>query len=261
MDNNTIQNQSGIDYQFKIDPNGTVQNKTIQSNIVTTNLVNAVLTMTKSVDKTYATIGDTLNYTINLTNNGSILLSDITVKDALPAEAEFVTGSVKIDNVEQPTYDITTGIDTGSITVIETKEITFQATIKALPNPNTISSKATSTFHYIVDDVVDGTSESNIVTTTVNVTNLSIVKSANVTAVEANDEITYTSVITNNGNIPATNITFTDVLDSHLTFVTGSVTINGTSQASYNPVTGFTVPDIAPAATATIIFKATVNES
>lgn len=259
--NNTIPNQSSIRYQYQIDPNGNAQDKNIQSNIVTIPLVTATLTMLKTVDKAYATIGDTLNYTIKLTNNGTILLSDINVKDILPVGVQFVAGSVKIDNTSQPTYDITTGINVGSMIILATKTITFQASVTSLPTPNTVTNKATSTFSYLVGNVVNGTSQSNTVTTTINVTNLSITKSANVTAVEANDEIIYTNIITNTGNIIATNIQFTDVLDSHLTFVTGSVTINGTSQASYNPNTGFTIPDIAPAGTVTITFKATVNQS
>lgn len=254
----TITNESNLEYQYKIDPNGNSQTKNLQSNIVTTNLITPNLSMVKTVDKTYATIGDILNYTVNLTNNGNILLSNINFKDVLPSGATFVSGSVKVDNVSQPTYDITTGFNLGSMILLGTKTVTFQAEVTSLPTPNTIINKATTTFNYLIVSIITGNSQSNTVTTTVNVTNLSIVKSANVTDVEVGDELIYTIVITNNGNIDATNINFQDTLNPALSFVTGSVTINGTSQGSYNPNIGFTIPNMIPNATTTVVFEANV---
>lgn len=257
---NDITNKSGIGYSYKIDPNGSASTKNVESNVTTTSLITPTLQMTMTADKAYATINDIINYTVTLNNSGNILLSDIMFKDALPTGLEFVTGSVKVDNTAQPTYDIATGFSLGSMIILVSKTVTFQARVKSLPSPNTVKNKATTTFNYLVTSIVQGSSASNEVSTTINVTNLSIVKSANVNAVEAGDEITYTIVVTNSGNIDATNITFTDVLDSKLTFSTGSVKVNGTAQAAYNPNTGFSLPNITPTGNVTVEFKATVND-
>lgn len=254
----TITNQGSITYDYKIDPNGTVASKTIQSNVESTNLITAKLDMVKTVDKTYATIGDTLNYTVTLTNNGNILLSDINFTDILPTGATFVTGSVKIDNVSQPTYNIATGFSLGSMILLAKKTVTFQATVSSLPSPNTLINKAAATYSYLIGSLITGSSQSNNVTTTVNVTNVTVAKSADVADAEVGDEITYTFVITNTGNIDATNIRFTDTLASNLKFIADSVTINGTTQASYDPNTGFTLPNITPTSNVTVKFKATV---
>ena len=254
----TITNQSNLNYHYKIDPNGIDNTKSVTSNTTSTNLITAKLQMVKTVDKAYATIGDTLNYQVVLTNSGNILLSDIIMKDVLPTGLTFVTGSVKVDGIAQPTYDIVSGINLGTMILAGSKTVTFQATVASLPSPNTAINKATSTYNYLVGSLISGTSESNTVTTTINVTNIVLTKTANVTDVEVGNEITYTTTIRNSGNIDATNITFTDVLDAKLSFVTGSVTINGTAQSSYNPNTGFAIANITPTQTVTVVFKATV---
>lgn len=254
----TILNKSGLQYSYKIDPGGSANVKTLESNQTSINLITPKLDMVKSVDKTYATIGDTLNYTVTLTNSGNILLSNISFKDILPAGAKFITGSVKVDNISQPTYDIITGFDLGSMILLATKTVTFSATVESLPTPNTIINKATTTYNYLVTSLVSGSAQSNSVTTTINVSNVSVVKASNVADVEQGNEITYTITITNNGNINATNITFSDTLDIKTSFVTGSVTVNGETKAEFNPNTGFALADLIPGATTTITFKATV---
>lgn len=253
-----ITNQSKINYDYKIDPSGASASKEVISNIVNTNLVSPLLQIVLTVDKTYATVNDILTYTVKVTNAGNILLSDTILKNTMPTGLSFVAGSVKVNGTTEPTYDITTGINLGQMILLASKTITFQAKVTTLPTPNTITNKVSSTFSYIVGSIISGVMESNPVTTTVNVTSVSVVKSANMSDVEVGDEITYTIVVKNNGNVDATNITFTDVLEAHLTFVEGSVTVNGTAHPTYHPNTGFVLPNIIPSGSATVVFKATV---
>lgn len=256
---NNIENQSTIDYEYQIDPSGAVLDGTADSNITSTALVIGELTMTKAVDKAYATIGDILNYTITLNNNGNILLSDIVVTDIIAAGATFVTGSVIVDGTPQPTYNPNSGFNVGSLLILGSRTITFQAEVTTLPNPNTIANQATSTFNYLVLVPISGSSASNTVTTTININELEIVKSANVTAVEAGDTLTYTSVITNNGNIDAVDIIFTDIIPAEVTFVTGSVTVDGDSEPTFNPNTGFNIGTLAAGDSITVVFDTTVD--
>ncbi|MDD3341915.1 MAG: DUF11 domain-containing protein [Bacilli bacterium] len=255
----TITNQADLSYQYKIDPNAAPLNGSTESNTTSTNLILGNLTMNETVDKAYATIGDTLTYTVVVSNTGNILVSNVAFKDILPSGASFVAGSVTVNGVEQPTYDIATGFTLGSMLILAESTVTFKATIDSLPSPNTISNKASCTFNYLVLVPVSGSSESNTVITNVMVTDISAVKSCDVTDAEAGDELTYTIVVTNNGNVDATSMTLTDTIDAKTTFVNGSVTINGTAYTEYNPNTGFALPDIAPTDSATVIFKVTVN--
>lgn len=254
-----ILNQSSIDYEYKIDPTGSSSSKSLESNETITDLVIGSLGMVKSVNKNYATVGDILTYTVILTNNGNILLSDVVFNDIIPTGATFVNGSVTVNGTSQPSYNPNTGFNLGAMLILSSITVTFQVEVTSLPSPNTISNQATTTFNYLVILPIQGSANSNIVVTTINVSILTIVKSANVETVTSGDTLTYTTVITNTGNIAAENIEFSDPLDSQLTFVDGSVTINGTSQPSYDPNTGFNLGNLNPGGTITIVFDTLVN--
>lgn len=254
-----IENQSGIEYEYKIDPNGSALPGSENSNVTSTELVIGELSMVKSVDKNYATIGDILTYTTVITNSGTILATDIVFKDILPAGVTFVTGSVVVNGTPQPTYDPNTGFNIGTLSILGTRTITFQAEVTSLPSPNTVINQSTATFNYVVIIVIPGSSSSNTVTTIINVNNLSVVKSANVDAVESGNTLTYTSVITNDGNINATDVIFTDLVPAELTFVSGSVTVDSVSQPTYDPNIGFNLGTITPGSTVTVTFETTVN--
>lgn len=256
---NEIRNQVGIDYDYRIDPNGPDLQNSVQSNETEVDLVLGELRMTKTVDKEYATIGDILNYTVVLENIGNILLTNIEFTDILPSEATFVSESVSVDGTPQPSYDPNSGFDLGSMLIAGDVTVTYQATVTSLPTPNIITNQAESTFNYLVIVPITGESSSNSVTTTINVTELNILKSADVTAAKSGDTITYTIVIENTGNVDATNVLFTDVIDANTTFVTGSVIIDEASEPTYDPNTGFILPNIVATDSCEVSFEVTVN--
>lgn len=254
-----ILNKAGVEYDYKINPSAPALSGTAESNETEINLVIGQLNMIKSVDKEYATIGDILTYTVVLNNSGNILLTDIIFKDIINSNATFVTGSVTVNGTSQPTYDPNVGFNLGSMLITGTITVTFQATVTSLPSPNTISNQASSTFNYLVILPVEGSATSNTVITTINVTNINVVKSSDVSAARPSDIITYTVEIENNGNIDATNIQFIDAIDSNTTFVSGSVQIDSTPEPTFDPNVGFAIPDINPGNSVTVTFEVSVN--
>lgn len=68
----------------------------IQSNTVSTVLLLAP-TLLKAVDKLTASIGETLTYTVTITNAGLSPLTDLPFTDVIPAGGSFVTGSFKVN--------------------------------------------------------------------------------------------------------------------------------------------------------------------
>ena len=256
---NEITNLAEIEYQYRINPSGPDLDSSIESNETEVDLVLGELNMVKSVDKLYATIGDVLTYTVQIDNIGNILVSNVIFTDVIPTGATFVTGSVTVDGTPQPSYNPNTGFDLGIMLIGADITVTFQATVTSLPSPNIIINKASTAFNYLVIVPIGGTSESNTVTTTINVTDLNIVKSADVTAVKPGDTITYTIEAENTGNVIASNVQFIDTIDSNTTFVTGSVIVDSTPEPSYDPNTGFALPDINPNDMVKVTFEVTVN--
>lgn len=58
---------------------------------------------------------------------------------------------------------------------------------------------------------------------------------------------------------PITNLVLTDVLPTGLTFVTGSVIIDGVPNPSANPATGINLGSLSPGQTEVVTFNATVD--
>nr|WP_301341082.1 hypothetical protein [Bacillus paranthracis] len=54
-------------YSYTVDPNGTPITTSTSTNIVTNPVLDAMITMVKSVDQTIVTLGDTITYTTLLT--------------------------------------------------------------------------------------------------------------------------------------------------------------------------------------------------
>ena len=73
------------------------------------------------------------------------------------------------------------------------------------------------------------------------------------------DILTYTSVITNTGSVPVTDVIFRDEIPAGTTFVDGSVTVDGVSYPAYNPQTGFFAANLTPQASVTVTFQVQVN--
>ncbi|MDA1626074.1 DUF11 domain-containing protein, partial [Bacillus cereus group sp. LD113LC] len=84
---------------------------------------------------------------------------------------------------------------------------------------------------------------------------LNTIKIGDKTFATIGDTITYTTTITNTGNIPANNVIFSDPLPSWTQFVTGSVVVDGTPLPSASIIDGVGINTISPNQTVTIIFQ------
>ncbi len=85
------------------------------------------------------------------------------------------------------------------------------------------------------------------------------VKTVNTPTAIVGEVVTYTVTLTNTCSSPLTNVFFQDTVPNGLSFLPGTVTVNGISDTALNPNTGFTIPDIPGGATATITFDAVVE--
>ncbi len=84
-------------------------------------------------------------------------------------------------------------------------------------------------------------------------------KQANAARVNVGDTVQYTVTLANPGNNPLTNVTVRDIVPPGLSFVPGSVSVNGQSNPSADPAAGFTVPDIPGGRTLVVTFLANAD--
>ena len=217
--------------------------------------------------------GDAITYILHVSNLGVVPLTNITIKDNL---GTYDTNITPLDYDDNALYYVN-GTYTSEITgIVSANSVTF--IIPSLPAGSngmilytaTVNSKA---------PLSAGSSITNTATFTINCSTLT--SSATVTATETacvkiykemspnpvytGGTITYTFLLSNYGNLPATNVVLTDTFNSPLPTIT-SVRVNGTETSDYTYVGGtLTLPTASsprsitiPAATYTSASDGTV---
>ena len=255
-----VTNQSNVKYSYTI-PGGPTKSGEEYSNPVETEILSSAISKVKTSDKTVIAEGETAHQTVVITNNSGVTLQNVTFKDVMSGGATYVPGSVAINGVAQPSYDLITGFPLPNIPAGGSVSVTY--TIIA-DNPLTTTPVTNyATITYTVNDPNRGpvtysenTNEVSIQIVSVRMTN---VKSVDKGVAVSGETLHYTSVITNTGTVNKTNLTFIDPIPAGTTFVPGSVKINGTSYPAYNPNAGFALPDLAAGESVTVEFDVKVN--
>lgn len=257
-----IPNVSEITLSYKQNPDSPIVTKTVYSNQVKTYDPYASISLAKSVDKSYATVDDTLTYSIVATNNGSSTAINTFFTDIIQSEASFIKGTVLVNGISKPDYDPKTGFTLGDIVIGQVVTIEFKVKVNSLPNPNTVKNNGTISYSYYVDPTqqpISKTATSNTVTTIINVYSATLTKTVDKTYATLGDVLDYTVVATNTGTVTLTNVNFKDLIQAGATFKAGSVIVNGVTLQDANPNTGFTISDVLPGGNVVVMFKATVT--
>ncbi len=181
-------------------------------------------------------VGDVISYNINVTNNGNVQLSDITITDA---NANIV-GS-----------NIISSLDVGQTVTLNATHTVTQTDIDNGLVSN--SAVGTTTFnHASVDDISDDT-DVNSPTGNDDPTITHIIQSPEITLTKddllsysdqnlvVGDQINYQIIVTNSGNVTLENI---DVTDNNATVISGNPIIN-----------------LPPGNTATVVAQHTVTQA
>ncbi|MFD0865649.1 beta strand repeat-containing protein, partial [Tessaracoccus lubricantis] len=154
--------------------------------------------LVKTADvETYDAVADVITYSFVATNTGNVTLTDVTITDPLPGLSAMTC------DVEAP------------VTLAPGESLTCSATYSVtqpdLDNGMVENTATTVGTPPVGDDVTD-TDEEDV--TAVQTPAISLVKSASSpTYNSVGDEITYTFVATNTGNVTLTDVTITDPLD------------------------------------------------
>lgn len=218
----------------------------------------ANIVITKSADKTYADVGEEIAYTLELKNAGTVDALNVTLNDMLPPETALVANSVTVDGVP---YAGALPVIISSIPAGQSATVTFKATVNSLPAVNPVFNIARADYEFFpfAGYPATGFSNSNPVAVFIIVRQMTNVKSVDKEFAVKGDILTYTSVITNTGSIPVTDVIFKDEIPAGTTFVNGSVYIDGVNYPSYNPQTGFFAANLTPQAKVTVTFQVQIN--
>jgi uncharacterized repeat protein (TIGR01451 family) len=205
----------------------------------------ADLAVRKTVSNPTPNVGDTITYTITLTDNGPDPATGLTVQDTLPAGVMFVSATPS-----EGSYDSSTGVWTvGGVDTTTPQTLLITAKVQsANPAANTASISHTDQFD------PDTANNSDTASTNPLEADLALTKTVNDPTPNVGDTITYTVTLTDSGPADATGVEVTDLLPSGLSFVAANP-----SQGSYDAATGlWTVGSVADLAQATLTLQAKV---
>lgn len=218
----------------------------------------AVLQVQKRVDKTSAEIGEPINYTVVVTNNGSIRAETVTLYDLLPNETTLIPSSVTIDGTP---YGGALPVTFGPLEAGASATVKFSVMANAIPVQNPVFNVAQAVYTFIPfpGHTVTDVSNSNYTYCYIVHVEVKPVKSVDKGVAVSGEELLYTTEITNAGSLPISNVYFTDPIPVGTTFVSGSVTVNGASVPAADPAFGFPLPNILPGQSVTVTFRVTVD--
>ena len=124
-----------------------------------------------------------------------------------------------------------------------------------IPNQSNIA------FNYVLPDgqTIAAELDSNIVTTEILTYSVPKVKSGDKEFLQEGETSVHTVVITNNSQTQLFNLELKDNMSNGATYVAGSVTVNGVSQPTYDPVAGFPLPALDPGQSVTVTYTIQAN--
>lgn len=208
--------------------------------------------LNKSVNRTTAFVGDTLEYTLFYLNNAGGNRTR-TITDTLPASLSFVSQSITTPGSFTGVSGQVLNWSTGSVVNGGTVTITFRARV--------ISGGTT-----IVNDASFNTTPRTLSNTVATVAQtpptITLTKSVNVTSAPAGAELSYTIAWSNApGVAPSTNTVLSDTIPANLTYVTGSATGGGAFLSTPAPRgrLQWNLGTIAAGASGSVTFRATIN--
>lgn len=193
------------------------------SNVVSTQVNTAFVTVNKVTNKVFARTGETITYMLILNNAGNVPANNVVITDVIPTGTTFVPGSLVGATGTPPTFNLL-----GSIAAGGSAMVTFQVLVDdSIPAINPLTNTANAAYTFTVDPAnpngATGTANGNTVSTQINEAIVTMEKSVTPTFVDTGDNLTYTIVLTNDGNVAADSVVVTDAIPVGTTFVAGSV--------------------------------------
>ncbi|KGM96931.1 hypothetical protein Z955_12770, partial [Clostridium botulinum C/D str. DC5] len=253
----TYINSVAINYQFN-SPAGTLSNTVNTTNTIYSSDVATTPNLTKTSNAVFADIGNTVTYTITFKNTSPLLtISTVTLKDTLPTGLSYKENSLIINGVPN-SGSIVTGVTVTNIAPNETVTISFDALVTAAPTSNSKYINSINTNYTFV--FPDGSNFTDTVSSTNNLYSPDVIVkptltlSVNKTEVSTGGTIDFTIIVSNPNTTTIENPILTDILQNGLSFITGTLEIDGTP-SSNSLTTGISLPNMPQNSSHTITFS------
>jgi len=236
-------------------------NNYVTSGSATITANTADLAVVKTVSNPTPNVGDTITFTVTLTNNGPSTAHLVEVTDQFPAAGLQLLSATP----SQGTFNQATGlwaVGTVGIGAGNAQTLTIQAKVLT-PAVNTLPAAQTNVATVTKSAEPDSNPGNNTgtATETPKYADLAVTKTTDKPQPNVGETITYTVTLRNDGTATATNVAVTDTLPANVVFVSATPAAGTTFTPSAAPVTGgvWRVPTIAPGQSLALTLTATAT--
>ncbi|ASS68445.1 MULTISPECIES: DUF11 domain-containing protein [unclassified Paenibacillus] len=199
-----------------------------QSNIATVTIAQPVITAVKSAAEPYVFVGDEVHYQTVVTNTGSFN-AELTWFDLLPPGSVFVENSLTLNGFPVPGENMLTGAFIGTVEANSTAFITFKLKVVSYPPTGQLMNQGNLVFSFTFPNGRSFTLNQKTNPVFVPVLALAtLAKSVSASSVAAGNAVAFYLTVSNPNTAPIQNVVLTDALPSGLSFVPGSLSLNGT---------------------------------
>lgn len=255
-----IYNSATVDYKYTLPDQSVVEAESV-SNVVQTENLDISVTRTKAADRAFMREGERSTQTIVITNNSAVAMFALLLKDFMTEGGKYVDGTVTVNGVSQPSFDMKAGIPLPDLSPGELATVTYIIEAGAItPDENIVNDAALG--YSVIDPArgeVNFAARTNLVTIPVVKDAMKVTKSVDKNYATKGDELVYTSVVQNIGTREQTDLVFKDAIPAGTTFVPDSVTVDGVPKAGYDPAVGFSLGNLAEGESTTVVFSVRVN--
>ncbi len=224
----------------------------------------ADLSLDKTVDNANPIVGETITFTITVSNDGPDAATGISVNDVIPDGYSYAAGSIAggstQDDSGAPTLTWTIdSLDSGS-----SVDLTFDATVLATGDYMNVA-QVMAADQYDPDsapanddgDQSEDDEDAQGITTR-EAADLSLTKTLDGTTPDVGDTVTFTITVANAGPDTATNVSVEDILPDGYSYVAGSITGGDASDDTAAPTLTWSINSLAAGASTELTLQAEV---
>ena len=268
-DNNEDENTKKLTWRVTVEPGetenveftvrvkaekGTIKNSAIVNGKTTNETETGIINITgkKEVNTSEAKVGDTLTYTITLTNSGNAT-GTVTVTDEIPAGTTLVEKSITNNGVESNGTITWTDV---KVEAGKTAEVSFKATINS-DTKTSVRNTAVIDDNKPTEEVETKVANITTTKTSVGIRNGSQLEAG--ATLHEFDVIKYTLTATNTGNGNGS-VVLEDTVPEGTTLVASSIKVDGKGKYTEADLNSGITVEVAANSTVTLTFQVKVNK-
>lgn len=175
----------------------------------------------KTVDRQIAAVGESVRFTVTLTNTCQSPLTNLLFQDSIPSGLSFAGGTVTVNGGSYPDADPNVGFGLPDLPGGDTVTVTFEAIVKAVPVPNPALNQASVSYDYTpVEGGIPGSyyvTSNEVPVEVFTAADLAVLKTASPSVAEPGSVLTYTIYVSNGGPSAAENVVLLDSIPAAVT--------------------------------------------